>query len=171
MSVNPGLRPRRSSRIIVQTASRARRAGRGRVGRAHRDRRRHFRGQRRGCRRGWRSILVAGNAIFGTPDAEAGDAGAARGGQQGIRWLTPSRERRTRVRVRYADTDRMGIAYHANYLVWFEVGRTDGCADPAGPIAKWKRTGCRCRSSKHTSNTGSRRTTTTRSRFARWPRS
>lgn len=36
-----------------------------------------------------------------------------------------SRERRTRVRVRYADTDRMGIAYHANYLVWFEVGRTE----------------------------------------------
>jgi len=31
----------------------------------------------------------------------------------------------TRVRVRYADTDRMGIAYHANYLVWFEVGRTE----------------------------------------------
>lgn len=29
------------------------------------------------------------------------------------------------VRVRYADTDKMGVAYHANYLVWFEVGRTD----------------------------------------------
>lgn len=29
------------------------------------------------------------------------------------------------VRVRYADTDQMGITYHANYLVWFEVGRTD----------------------------------------------
>jgi acyl-CoA thioester hydrolase len=36
-----------------------------------------------------------------------------------------SRSRVTRVRVRYADTDRMGIAYHANYLVWFEVGRTE----------------------------------------------
>ena len=33
--------------------------------------------------------------------------------------------RLTRVRVRYADTDRMGVAYHANYLVWFEVGRTE----------------------------------------------
>jgi len=31
----------------------------------------------------------------------------------------------TRVRVRYADIDRMGIAYHSNYLVWFEVGRTE----------------------------------------------
>lgn len=33
--------------------------------------------------------------------------------------------RRTRVRVRYAETDQMGVVYHANYLVWFEVGRTD----------------------------------------------
>ena len=32
---------------------------------------------------------------------------------------------RTRVRVRYAETDQMGIVYYANYLVWFEVGRTD----------------------------------------------
>lgn len=28
------------------------------------------------------------------------------------------------IRVRYAETDAMGVAYHANYLVWFEVGRT-----------------------------------------------
>jgi acyl-CoA thioester hydrolase len=31
----------------------------------------------------------------------------------------------TRVRVRYAETDRMGVVYYANYLVWFEVARTD----------------------------------------------
>ena len=31
----------------------------------------------------------------------------------------------TEVRVRYAETDQMGVAYHANYLVWCEVGRTD----------------------------------------------
>jgi acyl-CoA thioester hydrolase len=36
-----------------------------------------------------------------------------------------SRARRTLVRVRYADTDQMGVVYHANYLVWFEVGRTE----------------------------------------------
>lgn len=29
------------------------------------------------------------------------------------------------VRVRYADTDAMGVVYHANYLVWFEVGRNE----------------------------------------------
>jgi acyl-CoA thioester hydrolase len=33
--------------------------------------------------------------------------------------------RRTRVRVRYAETDRMGVVYYANYFVWFEVGRSD----------------------------------------------
>jgi acyl-CoA thioester hydrolase len=33
--------------------------------------------------------------------------------------------RQTRVRVRYADTDRMGVVYYANYLVWFEIGRTE----------------------------------------------
>ena len=31
------------------------------------------------------------------------------------------------VRVRYAETDQMGIAYYANYLVWFEVGRAEFC--------------------------------------------
>ena len=30
-----------------------------------------------------------------------------------------------RVRVRYAETDQMGVVYHANYLVWFEVGRVE----------------------------------------------
>ncbi len=34
-------------------------------------------------------------------------------------------ENTTRIRVRYADTDQMGFAYYANYLVWFEVGRTE----------------------------------------------
>jgi acyl-CoA thioester hydrolase len=29
------------------------------------------------------------------------------------------------VRVRYAETDKMGVAYYANYFVWFEVARAD----------------------------------------------
>ena len=33
----------------------------------------------------------------------------------------------TRVRVRYAETDRMGVVYYANYLVWMEVGRVEWC--------------------------------------------
>ena len=31
------------------------------------------------------------------------------------------------IRVRYAETDQMGVAYYANYLVWFEVGRAEFC--------------------------------------------
>jgi acyl-CoA thioester hydrolase len=30
-----------------------------------------------------------------------------------------------RVRVRYAETDQMGVVYHANYFVWFEIGRVE----------------------------------------------
>jgi acyl-CoA thioester hydrolase len=32
-----------------------------------------------------------------------------------------------RLRVRYAETDQMGVAYYANYLVWMEVGRVEYC--------------------------------------------
>jgi len=35
------------------------------------------------------------------------------------------RKTSTSVRVRYAETDKMGVVYYANYLIWFEVGRTD----------------------------------------------
>jgi acyl-CoA thioester hydrolase len=38
--------------------------------------------------------------------------------------LSPPRST-SRVRVRYAETDKMGVVYYANYFVWFEVGRTD----------------------------------------------
>ena len=31
----------------------------------------------------------------------------------------------TTVRVRYAETDQMGVVYHSNYIVWFEVGRVE----------------------------------------------
>jgi acyl-CoA thioester hydrolase len=31
----------------------------------------------------------------------------------------------SRIRVRYAETDQMGVVYYANYFVWFEIGRTD----------------------------------------------
>ena len=34
---------------------------------------------------------------------------------------------RARVRVRYAETDQMGVVYHANYIVWMEVGRVEFC--------------------------------------------
>lgn len=45
----------------------------------------------------------------------------------------PSRTSTTTARVRYPETDRMGVAHHTHYFVWFELGRTElmreaGCA-------------------------------------------
>ena len=37
----------------------------------------------------------------------------------------PRQAARIQVRVRYAETDQMSVVYHANYFVWFEVGRTE----------------------------------------------
>ncbi|MDW7675614.1 MAG: thioesterase family protein [Bacillota bacterium] len=34
---------------------------------------------------------------------------------------------KTTVRVRYQETDQMGVVYNSNYIVWFEVGRTELC--------------------------------------------
>jgi acyl-CoA thioester hydrolase len=31
----------------------------------------------------------------------------------------------TQVRVRYAETDQMGVVYHSNYFIWFEIGRVE----------------------------------------------
>ena len=33
----------------------------------------------------------------------------------------------TRLRVRYAETDQMGVVYYANYLIWMELGRVEYC--------------------------------------------
>jgi acyl-CoA thioester hydrolase len=35
----------------------------------------------------------------------------------------------SRLRVRYAETDQMGMVYYANYLIWMEVGRSDFCRE------------------------------------------
>ena len=40
--------------------------------------------------------------------------------------MTPD-YREARLTVRYAETDQMGVAYYANYLVWMEVGRVEYC--------------------------------------------
>ena len=42
---------------------------------------------------------------------------------QNGRTHTPKHQ--TRLRVRYAETDQMGVVYHANYLVWMEIGRVE----------------------------------------------
>jgi acyl-CoA thioester hydrolase len=37
----------------------------------------------------------------------------------------PQAVNETRIRVRYAETDQMGVVYHANHFIWFEVGRVE----------------------------------------------
>ncbi|MCI0435718.1 MAG: acyl-CoA thioesterase [Gemmatimonadetes bacterium] len=39
--------------------------------------------------------------------------------------MIPTRKSVSELRVRYAETDQMGVVYHTHYLVWCEVGRTD----------------------------------------------
>jgi len=47
----------------------------------------------------------------------------------------------TALRVRYAETDAMGIVYHANYIVWFEVGRGEYMRQMGGNYAEWEAQG------------------------------
>jgi acyl-CoA thioester hydrolase len=50
---------------------------------------------------------------------------------------------RVGVTVRYAETDMMGIVYHANYLPWFEVGRTTLLKEIGVPYKKLEEEGFR----------------------------
>lgn len=47
----------------------------------------------------------------------------------------------TTIDVRYAETDQMGVVHHANYLVWFEVGRTDFIKELGFSYAKMEEDG------------------------------
>src|SRR5437868_15092166 len=42
----------------------------------------------------------------------------------------------TTVKVRYAETDAQRVVYHGNYIVWFEVGRTEYCEAAGYPYAR-----------------------------------
>jgi acyl-CoA thioester hydrolase len=62
------------------------------------------------------------------------------------------------LRVRYAETDKMGIVYHSNYLIWFEVGRSELFREIDLPYTSFEEQGlalavveasCRYRSSAH----------------------
>jgi len=50
-------------------------------------------------------------------------------------------ETNSQIVVRYAETDRMGVVYHANYLVWMEVGRTDFLAELGFPYGALEESG------------------------------
>ena len=45
------------------------------------------------------------------------------------------------VRVRYADSDQMGVSYYANYLIWFEVGRTEWLRARGCTYREWEQRG------------------------------
>ena len=47
------------------------------------------------------------------------------------------------VRVRYAETDQMGIVYHSHYVVWFEIGRTEFCRAAGLPYRQLEESGLR----------------------------
>jgi len=50
-------------------------------------------------------------------------------------------ENHLQLRVRYADTDKMGVAYYANYLKWFEAGRTEMLRATGLPYAEIEQLG------------------------------
>lgn len=52
-------------------------------------------------------------------------------------------EHTTQVRVRYAETDQMGVVYHANYVVWMEVGRVEAMRAAGLNYAEMEREGIR----------------------------
>jgi acyl-CoA thioester hydrolase len=54
------------------------------------------------------------------------------------------------LRVRYAETDQMGVVYHANYLVWCEIGRTDFIRRAGRSYADLERDGVRLAVSEST---------------------
>jgi acyl-CoA thioester hydrolase len=49
----------------------------------------------------------------------------------------------TPLRVRYSETDAMGVVYHANYIVWFEIGRTEWCRAAGLPYREMEDAGLR----------------------------
>lgn len=53
------------------------------------------------------------------------------------------RASRSEFRVRYAETDQMGVVYHTNYLVWCEIGRTDFIRLTGSTYAQLEREGVR----------------------------
>lgn len=50
---------------------------------------------------------------------------------------------RTQIRVRYAETDMMSIAYHGSYLPWLEIGRTEMLRENGFPYVELERLGYR----------------------------
>jgi len=52
------------------------------------------------------------------------------------------------VAVRYFETDQMGVVHHVNYLVWFELARTELCTNAGFPYAEIEKRGYRLMNSE-----------------------
>ena len=48
----------------------------------------------------------------------------------------------TQLRVRYAETDQMGVVYHSNYVIWFEVGRVEALRQLGFTYKEMEQDGC-----------------------------
>lgn len=57
--------------------------------------------------------------------AEPGPSPVSPGGRQNLAATRPALSGQARLRVRYAETDKMGVVYHTNFAIWFEVGRVE----------------------------------------------
>ena len=55
--------------------------------------------------------------------------------------MDPKRTVQTTLRVRYAETDAMGVVYHANYFVWFEAGRGEYFRACGQDYVEWEKHG------------------------------
>lgn len=55
--------------------------------------------------------------------------------------MTASRLSTSTIRVRYAETDKMGVVYYAHYLVWFEIGRTEWLRETGWTYREMERDG------------------------------
>src|SRR5204863_8679416 len=91
--------------------------------RANRGRRRDRRPDCAGHRRGRGRHPGRRQRHFRRGGPRTGHPGPARRGRSGGRVVMPASV--SSLRVRYAETDKMGVVYYANYLVWFEVARAD----------------------------------------------
>ena len=49
----------------------------------------------------------------------------------------------TTLRVRYPETDQMGVVHHSHYLVWFEIGRTELMREAGCAYSEMEKTGIR----------------------------
>jgi|SRR5690554_1007161 len=49
---------------------------------------------------------------------------------------------KTCIRVRYEETDAMGVVYHGNYLTWFEIGRTELIRETSVSYKEWEEKKC-----------------------------